>query len=207
VLLVNEHDVFASLGLYLKREFLDASLCEEIIAQMESHPSEAGYLKTSDRGDVIDLKLRSAHLSDVPIDYAYLIRDRLEELKPDLENHFNLELKSQEKPQFLLYEPGDHYAPHRDIPSEEFENRVRIQSRLVSIVVFLNHQSGARPYSGGELTFYELVSDPRWKDYGLPLESEAGLLVAFHSHRLHEVRPVTEGKRFTIVNWFHSDYL
>lgn len=203
---VNEHDIFASLGLYLKKGFLDASLCEKIIAQMEEQPSEAGYLITSDKGDVIDTGLRSARLSDIPIDYAYMIRDGLEELKPLLEDYFDLRLDSQEKPQFLLYEPGGHYAPHRDVPSEEFENRVRIQSRLVSIVIFLNDRAGDHPYSGGELTFYELVSDPQWKDYGLPLEPETGLLVAFRSDTLHEVRPVTEGKRFTVANWFHSHF-
>lgn len=205
MLVVSEHDILASLGLYLKKGFLDVSLCEELIAQMESTPSEAGYLKTSDRGDIADSNLRSARLSGISIDYAYLIRDRLEELKPDLEDYFDLKLKSQEKPQFLLYEPGGHYAPHRDVPSEQSEKRVSIQSRVLSIVVFLNDRSGERSYSGGELTFYELVSDPQWKDYGLPVEAETGLLVAFRSDTLHEVRPVTEGKRFTIANWFHAD--
>jgi SM-20-related protein len=200
---MNEYDIFARLGLYLKRDFLDASLCEEVRAQMESHPSEAGYVKSLDKGEIIDASLRRTWVAQVPVRYARTIRDRLEDLKPDLEAHFNLQLKLQEKPQFLLYEPGGHYAPHRDVPSEQVESRARIKGRLVSIVVFLNDRTGPQPYSGGELTFYGLVSDPQWKDYGLPLEAQVGLLVAFRSDTLHEVRPVTCGKRYTLATWFH----
>jgi SM-20-related protein len=200
---VNEHDIFTRLGLYLKKDFLDASLCEEIRAQMKTQAYEAGHVKTADKGYVVDVSVRRTRVAHVPVDYAYMIRDRLEELRPAIEDHFTEPLKLQEKPQFLFYEPGDGYAPHRDIPSEPVEEGARIQGRRVSIVIFLNDKAGAHPYSGGELVFYGLVSDPQWKDYGLPLEAEAGLLVAFRSETLHEVRPVTGGERYTIVTWFH----
>lgn len=199
---MNEHEIFTSLGLYLKKDFLDASLCEEIRAQMKAQASEAGYVKTTD-SYVVDLNARRTQVADVPIDYAYMIKDRLEKLKPAIEDHFTEHLDLQEKPQFLLYEPGGHYAPHRDIPSEPVEKGARITGRLVSIIIFLNDRTGPQSYSGGELVFYGLASDPQWKDYGLPLEAETGLLVAFRSETLHEVRPVTSGERYTIVTWFH----
>ncbi|HYP28844.1 MAG TPA: 2OG-Fe(II) oxygenase [Blastocatellia bacterium] len=200
---MNEHDILARLGLFIRKGFLDAPLCEEIRAEMASHPSEAGYVKTADRGDFVDESLRRASLAQMPEGYAYMVRDRLDELRTDLEAFFNLRLESQEKPQFLLYETGGHYAPHRDVPAEPSERRARIEGRLISIVVFLNSQAGPHPYSGGELIFYGLSSDPRWKDYGLPLEAEPGLLVAFRSDTLHEVSPVTGGRRYTIATWFY----
>lgn len=46
------------------------------------------------------------------IDYAYMVRDRLDQSKSALEAHFKLSLKLQGKPQYLLYEPGGDYAPH-----------------------------------------------------------------------------------------------
>ena len=199
---MNEHEIFTSLGLYLKKDFLDASLCEEMRAQMKAQASEAGYVKTAD-SYVIDMNVRRTQVADVPIDYAYMIKDRLEELKPAIEDHFTEHLKLQEKPQFLLYEPGGHYAPHRDVPSEQVEDGASITGRLVSIIIFLNDRTAPNSYSGGELVFYELASDPQWKDYGLPLEAETGLLVAFRSETLHEVRQVTGGERYTIVTWFH----
>ena len=200
---MNEHDVFTSLGFYLKRDFLDAPLCEEIRALISAHTSDAGYVKTANSGYEVDIDARRAWVAHVPVEYAYMVRDRLEELKPDLETHFTVKLGFQERPQFLLYEPGGHYAPHRDIPTEPVDSGASISGRNISIVIFLNDRAVANPYSGGELVFYELTSDPKWKDYGLPLESETGLLVAFRSDMLHGVRPVTSGKRFTIATWFH----
>ena len=198
-----EHDIFTSLGLYLKKDFLDASLCEEMRAQMKMQASEAGYVKPADKGYTVDVNVRRTWVAQVPVDYAYMIKDQLEELKPAIEDHFTEQLRLQEKPQFLLYEPGGHYAPHRDVPIAQVENGTTIKGRIVSVVIFLNNRAGAHPYSGGELVFYGLASDPQWRDYGLPLEAETGLLVAFRSKTLHEVRPVTSGERYTIATWFH----
>jgi SM-20-related protein len=200
---VNEHEIFTRLGFYLKRHFLDASFCEEIRAQMNTQAHEAGYVKTAESGYIVDLDVRRTQIAHVPVGYAYAIRDRLEALKPAIENHFAEQLSFQEKPQFLLYEPGDGYALHRDVPSEQVEEGALIKSRRVSIIIFLNDCIETPSYSGGELVFYGLSSDPQWKDYGLPLEAETGLLVAFRSETLHEVRPVTDGERYTTVTWFH----
>ena len=200
---MNEYDIFTSLGFYLKRDFLDASLCEEMRAEMNTQAYEDGYVKTADRGYIVDMSVRRTRVADVSVNYAYMIKDRLEELKPDIENFFIRQLSLQEKPQFLLYEQGGYYAPHRDIPSEPVEPEAKIKGRSVSIVIFLNDRAGAHSYTGGELVFYGLSDDPQWKDYGLPLEAETGLLVAFRSEMLHEVRPVTDGKRYTIVTWFY----
>jgi SM-20-related protein len=200
---MDEYAIFARLGLYLDRGFLDEGLCDEIRSRMESHPYEAAAVKSLASGEYVDETVRRTQVARVPIDYAYTVRDRLDQSKSALEAHFKLSLKLQEKPQFLLYEPGGHYAMHRDIPSEQVDSDARIKGRLVSIIVFLNDRTGRSPYSGGELVFYGLSSDPQWKNYGLPLEPETGLLVAFRSDTLHEVRPVKDGKRYTVATWFH----
>src|SRR2546421_12913479 len=103
------------------KSFLDSSLCEEIRAQMRTAAFEDGHVKTLDKGYTVDMDARRAWVAQIPIAYSYMIRDRLEELRPALETHFAVEVKYQEKPQFLLYEPGGHYAPHRDVPVEEAE--------------------------------------------------------------------------------------
>jgi hypothetical protein len=51
-------------------------------------------------------------------------------------------------------------------------------------------------------TFYGVVDDPAWRSFGVALAPEPGLLVAFPSHVVHEVTPVTAGDRYTIVDWF-----
>jgi predicted 2-oxoglutarate/Fe(II)-dependent dioxygenase YbiX len=43
------------------------------------------------------------------------------------------------------------------------------------------------------------------ENVGLPLAGEAGLLIAFPSHLVHSVSPVTAGERYTLVTWFFED--
>ena len=56
------------------------------------------------------------------------------------------------------------------------------------------------------LTFYGLMDDGvSGESVGLPLAGETGLLVAFPSHLVHSVSPVTAGERYTLVSWFFED--
>jgi len=48
------------------------------------------------------------------------------------------------------------------------------------------------------------MHDPRADDRGFPITGETGLLVAFPSHCVHSVTPVTRGTRFTIVSWLEG---
>ena len=82
-----------------------------------------------------------------------------------------------------------------------------MQQRQVSVVLFLNSESeipNPDAYAGGSLTLYGLLQEPLWEKYGFSLKGETGLLVAFRSDVFHEVIPVTEGERFTVVSWFFS---
>ena len=89
-------------------------------------------------------------------------------------------------------------SPHAEAPAI-------INDRKVSIIIFVNQEGEdleEGDYCGGNLTFYGLLDDPNWRNVGLPLESEAGLLIAFRPDTFHEVTPVTEGTRLTITTWF-----
>lgn len=75
----------------------------------------------------------------------------------------------------------------------------------MSVVIFLNSRSavpGPGDYAGGALTFHGLVDDPAWRSFGFALDPTPGLPVAFPSHIVHEATPVTDGDRYTIVDWF-----
>ena len=80
-----------------------------------------------------------------------------------------------------------------------------LKRRRLSVVLFLNRQAKeATPggFCGGSLVFYGLINDPRAKQIGFPLVAEPGLLIAFPSDLVHEVTPVTDGERYTVVSWF-----
>ena len=97
----------------------------------------------------------------------------------------------------MRYVKGDFFVRHQDgNPRQDDFDHLKV--RRISIVVFLSGFS-AEPqsdsYTGGVLNFYDQTTE-----FGL--EGETGLLVAFTSDTFHEVLPVTDGERFTIITWF-----
>ena len=84
------------------------------------------------------------------------------------------------------------------------------QRRRVSTIIFVNgeeqtgasHSTDIDRYQGGALMFYGLLKDEKATKFGLSLDGQPGLLIAFDSGVMHEVKPVTAGERLTIVNWF-----
>ncbi|MFN8576544.1 MAG: 2OG-Fe(II) oxygenase [Candidatus Sericytochromatia bacterium] len=65
--------------------------------------------------------------------------------------------------------------------------------RRISLVVFLSDRD---EYEGGQLEFM-----PKLKE---PLKMEKGYMIAFPSHKVHRVAPVTSGIRRTMVNWINE---
>jgi len=195
-------DYFAQLGLLVVRDFLDAPSCANYRLEMRSGVLTPATVVESG----ISLEQESSRKtkwSDVSEQSLSDLNKRLRAVKPGIERYFDLALNDFERPQFLIYEPGDFYRSHTDC-DEYSVTPEYIKKRRVSVVIFLNDEKGsaADSYSGGALTFYGLMDDARWKKFGLPIVSEQGMLVAFRSEITHEVTPVTKGERCSIVSWF-----
>lgn len=192
---------FGHLGLYVDPSFLTADLCSTIFAEMVSSQGHAASVYYG-----LDTESRSVFRKEISDHIRNHITNRLTHLLPILSRHFGRPLHSFQEPNFLLYREGDFYVPHIDRVDEPgFPDYVR--SRVVSTVIFVNSSTsaataGVTEFKGGELAFFGLLDDPRAKHIGLPLEGEAGTLVAFPSELCHEVRAVAEGVRCTIVTWF-----
>ena len=185
----------------IKRNFLDSTLCEELRGEMASAPGHASLVgeETDDAVDEAYRKSRSAEVSDGT---TAMVTSRLEEFMPNVERHFGIPLTGCQSPQFLRYSEGDYFRPHAD---HEEVGPEWATARRVSAVVFLNDQTeDPEPgsFSGGALTFFGLMGDPRGDELGFPLQGAEGLLVAFESDLLYSVTPVKSGERFTIVSWF-----
>ena len=82
--------------------------------------------------------------------------------------------------QFTEYKPGEYYNWHTDSSDTDYQNR------FCSIVIQLNDT-----YIGGEL---EILN-------GNKVNKKSGTLVMFYSNILHRVTPVTDGTRYSLVNW------
>jgi SM-20-related protein len=115
----------------------------------------------------------------------------LEQLQPQIESHFGRSLDRFEDPQFLRYGPGDYFVAHQDgnTPLVHDESRFR----KVSVVIFL---SAPDAYSGGALVLH---AEPP-----LTLTPAPGTLVAFPSETTHEVLPITDGERLSVVSWYRG---
>jgi predicted 2-oxoglutarate/Fe(II)-dependent dioxygenase YbiX len=114
-------------------------------------------------------------------------------------------LTGWQRPQFYVYEPGDFFVPHQDRNDTDPTAPDWVRSRQVSVSILLNDERGGldgQAHRGGGLVFYGHRGDRPGTGFAIPLEPEEGMLVAFPSDWIHEVRPVTSGRRYSIVTWF-----
>jgi SM-20-related protein len=198
-------DLFARFGLFVDKEFLDPALCTRIVDQARSSTWRPAWIFSAGTEESrVDEDVRKTLHVKVPKAERGAIKERLEALRPALESHFGFSLAEFEEPQLLRYREGDFFTAHLDNTSKEDGAEIA-RRRRVSMTVFLTRQSeepAEGSHGGGSLVFYGLMDDPRAREFGFPLKGEAGLLVAFRSDVLHEVKPVTHGERYTIVTWF-----
>ncbi len=198
-------ELFARLGLFVVRDFFDADSCASLRAEADACEQETvGVVDGYSLNERIKDEVRRTKEARVSKRTRSLVHERLVELRPDIERHFGLALGGCERPQFLVYQPGDYFRPHQD--SEDAPAKPDyVRRRRVSVVLFLNGETenpSPESFGGGALALYGLLAEPRMKDFGFNLVGEAGLLVAFRSDLIHEVRDVTRGRRYTVVSWF-----
>jgi predicted 2-oxoglutarate/Fe(II)-dependent dioxygenase YbiX len=129
-------------------------------------------------------------------------------VKPSIEKNFDLELKECQNPLCYRYEEGSFFGAHRDSCDRPLAPEF-LRQRRVSTIIFLNQrteepsfETSIPTYCGGSLALYGLIDNPHWQNMGIPVPSQPGMLVAFRSEMLHEVKKVTAGERYTIVSWF-----
>jgi len=191
------------LRLFLQRNFLDEQLCRRIRAEArlsEGFPAPV-YIDGTE-GSVHE-SVRKTTSVNVSADTVSVIEQRLLDRRAAIAEYFGITLTDCERPQFLLYRSGDFFVRHQDGNTEQLEfDHLRI--RKVSIVVFLNAASERiepDSFQGGSLVFYEPEASQKDR-VAYELNGEPGLLVAFPSETLHEVKPVISGERYIIVSWF-----
>lgn len=184
-------------NLFLLRNFMDEESCARLRTELAGAPTtQAPVYIQGTEGTIHETvrKTTSMHPSDETFNRVH---QELLTQTSALSQHFGMNLIDCEPPQFLRYGQGDFFVRHQDgNPRQDDHEHLRV--RRISIVVFLNDYAAepqADCYSGGILNFYDET-----QEFGL--QGETGLLVAFASDTFHEVLPVTDGERFTIITWF-----
>jgi SM-20-related protein len=199
-------DIFAGLGLFTRRGFLDAETCHRIRYEMSSAARTPALVRPlGEATGTADEMARRTGIAEVSADTTTLVQDLLLAIKPALETHFQVSLAGCQEPQFYIYEEGDFFLPHRDRDNDPLAPD-HVKARQVSVSIFLNDRVDGperEPYRGGAFVFYGRRGGEGGATFGIPLESEEGMCVAFRSDWIHEVRPITSGRRYSIVTWFY----
>lgn len=197
-------DFFTHFGLFAVKGFFDAELCAKLLSEVRSSASTPATVGIKGDTYAVDENVRRTKWAEVSAETTAFVEERLLALIPTLERHFDVTLTDCQEPQFLVYREGDFFRPHRD--SRRVSDAAEFsKERQLAAVVFLNGESeepGSDAYGGGSLTFHGLMDDPRMEGHGIPLVGEPGLLIAFPPELVHEVTPVTDGERYTVVTWF-----
>ena len=189
--------ILSALGVYFCESVLSREETRALSAHIRASVSGPATLYSDREGVHINEVTRKSSRVEVDPSWHLLVQSRLDAVKPELEQYFDRALSGdRELLDFLRYDSGDFFGAHVDSPRGAAPDDALV--RRVSIVLFVNED-----YEGGELRFFNLIDDdPAWRDVGMACEAEPGLLVAFRSHLMHEVTPVTRGSRCTIATWF-----
>jgi SM-20-related protein len=196
-------DFLARLGLFVINNFFDLDTCAELRSKGLAAQGKPATV-TEGSKNFLDPDYRKTIQISMDPNVEQQVHSKILAIQPKLEEHFQVKLTGCTPPLFLSYSVGDYFRLHRDTVDNS-DLPESIQKRQVSVSILLNNaeeQDTPLTYSGGALTFYDLLKDPRLKQRGFPLQGEEGMLIAFSSRVLHEVQPVTRGQRYSIVTWF-----
>tara|TARA_R110000765_G_scaffold400515_1_gene495566 strand:- start:52 stop:639 length:588 start_codon:yes stop_codon:yes gene_type:complete len=146
---------------------------------------DKGLIKgtTMEKSDARDSKISWLY----PVDEMQFVFRRVTDIVLNLnKKYFQFDLFGlNEGFQFANYKaPSGKYGKHVD-------RAINSSVRKLSISIQLTNP---KKYKGGELYLYD-------DDKGTLMDKEQGTLIMFPSYILHEVKPVTEGERNSLVSW------
>lgn len=193
--------ILSHLGVFTEDNFLEATTCEHIIASMRAGAESEAKVYGRHGERRVDSARRQTARIVVKDDLREMLRTMLLERLPVFESQFDQKLSRCQAPEFLIYRPGDFFEPHQDCSSSTMAPE-EVRQRKVSVVLFLNDEGATENgFDGGSLAFFGLLKDSRCREIGIPVAARAGRLVAFRSEVFHQVTPVTQGERFSMVTW------
>jgi PKHD-type hydroxylase len=115
---------------------------------------------------------------------------------------WNFQWDWTETSQFTEYKPGQFYGWHQDANPAPYHKESPVnfvgKIRKLSCSILLNHP---HEYKGGELQF-NLRNNVEDDEVITATEAQLkGSIIVFPSFVWHQVKPVTEGTRYSLVTW------
>ena len=193
----------------------ECKVLTELVQEDSQSKQRAEVRKKVDTGviesDIVE-EYRKTNIGKLNATYEKLYAQRFDTYKPEIEAYFSVAMARATKVQVLEYRKGFFYIKHADDSSELINKeketvgfKVVAPQRKLSSVLFVtsyvtNAESEAQSFTGGELLFNYLYDS---EGKMMKIEPEAGDIIVFPSHPYfsHEVLPVKEGYRLTLVQW------
>ena len=175
-----------------------------------------GVLSTAEclaelRGKSLDTAIRKTDIHTLSAEHRAIYDRRFEAVRSEIEAFFSISLAKATDVQVLGYESGSFYVKHSDDASELRDHEGNVigyktvaPERKLTTVLFTTsytpHPTDRDHFSGGELLFNYLCDE---HGNTISLRPEAGDMVVFLSNPYfaHEVLPVKEGFRLSLVQW------
>jgi len=190
---------------------------EGVLSPEECRAITAGTLADNEavqaelRGKSLDTAIRKTDIHALSPEHRTIYDCRFEAVRHEIEDFFALSLTKATDVQVLGYENGSFYLKHSDDASELRDTngnvigyRTVAPERKLTTVLFTTsytpHPTDKDHFSGGELLFNYLCDQ---HGNTITLRPEAGDMVVFFSNPYfsHEVLPVKEGFRLSLVQW------
>lgn len=175
--------------------FIDNVFTQEECEQIINLGKEKSLEKAAISNDMVDESVRKTNISwfktekeQLP-EYDWIYRRCTDAVNFINEKYFNYDLTFIEELQFTAYnEKGYFYGKHIDA---EYDG---LGYRKLSFTIQLSEE---KKYKGGSLCLYN-SGEPDFAP------KQIGTFVAFPSWLLHEVMPITEGERYSLVGWVNG---
>lgn len=181
--------------IFVAEHAMDEAACRRVRAAMDDGASEPAEILGGEI-EVAERERRASHV-EVSEQVLGLVEACLDSQREAIGAFFGRTLRSREGPGLLRYEAGGFYGPHVD--RAEVASWPPAAERAVAVVLFLESSRDVDAdggFSGGILRVYG--------DGDIPMDivPTRGTLVAFLADTPHEVTPVLDGTRDTVVDWF-----
>ena len=163
----------------------------------------------------VDKSIRKTDIYALDDHHVALYQEAFIKHQPTLERFFNVALTTATAIQVLEYKKGFFYKRHADDSSELFNENgelagfmpVAPQRKITTVLFATSHcdqsETSTECFKGGELVFNYLYDETGEQ---VTLRPKAGQMVIFPSNPVfsHEVLPVTDGHRLTLVQWHNA---
>jgi predicted 2-oxoglutarate/Fe(II)-dependent dioxygenase YbiX len=185
--------------IFVAEHAMDEITCRRVRAAMDAGVSEPSEILAGEI-EVAEHERQASHI-EVSEQVLGMVEACLDSQREAIGAFFGRTLRSREGPGLLRYAAGGFYGPHVD--RAEVASWPEAAERAVTVVLFLDSSRDVDAhggFSGGLLRVYGHGDGTMSMD----IVPTRGTLVAFPADMLHEVTPVLDGTRDTVVDWFRE---